>query len=234
MTVRIKPKIVLDRAMLDEINEFYSARLGEEAIGLECFSDPKLNSHICNISALPENGQPCEYCKNVFGRQCLVTCHIHYFCLAVFAYRLGIGEKKRTTLKSSIKNNLKTLSYKKLYSLVMEILEEGKAPEGEKVQEKEQIDPPVEVPVEISASEEKKKPKKKRGKKKKEPVFDDAGVELITITQAAEIYECTYVNMYSHVRRGNVEKVVYNGMNYVRKKDVVDFKNCKKPSESEV
>jgi len=227
MVSRIKPKIVLDHAMRDRINEFYSARLGEEVIGLECFSDPQLDSHICSILALPENGQPCEYCKNVFGRQCLVTCHIHYFCLAVFAFRLGIGEgKKKTTLNTALKHNLKTLSYKKLHALVLEVLA------AEKTSESESPVTSGEQTVPVSGAED--APMKKRARKRREPAFDDAGNELITITQAAEVYGCTYVNMYSHIRRGNVEKVVYEGMNYVRKKDVEAFRDRKKSDGSEV
>lgn len=227
MVSRIKPKIILDRPMLDRINEFYSARLGTEVIGLECFSDPQLRSHICSILALPENGQSCEHCKNVFGRQCLVTCHIHYFCLAVYAFRLGIGEKKKTTINGALKHNLKTLSYKKLHTLVMELLEEDAVSGGETLLS------PGETTDSMPEGQE--TARRKRGRKRKTgSVFDDDGVELITITQAAEIYGCTYVNMYSHVRRGNVEKVEHGGANYVRKTDVEVFRDRKKSSSGGV
>lgn len=227
MASRIKPKLILDAEMLEMINEFYSARLGEEVIGLECFSDPKLNAHICNIQALSENEQPCEYCKNVFGRQCKVTCHIHYFCLAVFAYRLGIGEKKRAKLSTMIKHNLNTLSYKKLYGLVMEILEK------ERESEEESLLPADDVQMDLGLTESSTPKKKRTRKKKKGPVYDEEGNELITITDAAKIYGCTYVNMYSHVRRGNVQKVIKDGMNFVRKKDVEEFRDRKKPDGGE-
>lgn len=227
MASRIKPKILLDAEILAMINEFYSARLGEEVIGLECFSDPKLSSHICNIQALSENGQPCDYCNNVFGRQCKVTCHIHYFCFAVFAYRLGIGDKKRVKLSNAIKHNLKNISYKKLYTLVMELLE------AERESEDGSLLPSDEVQMDLGLSQSDAPKRRRNRKRKKGPVYDEEGNELITFTEAAKVYGCTYVNMYSHVRRGNVEKVVKDGMNYVRKKDVEEFRDRKKPNGGE-
>jgi len=224
--VRIKQKILLDQELLSQVNEFYSSRLGEEVLGLECFSDPQLKAHICNIQALPDNEQPCEYCKNVVGRQCKVTCHIHYFCLAAFAFRLGIGETKRPSLKGGLSHNLKKISYKRLYELVMERLEQSD--EGEK----EEPTPPkddAQLGLDISKDESSKK---KRARKKKGPVFDEDDNELVTIAAAAKLYGCTYVNMYSHVRRGNVEKVVLDNMSYVRKKDVVEFRDKKKSNGS--
>lgn len=213
---RIKQKVHLDAEVLKQINEFYSSRLGDEVIGLECFSDPKLKAHVCNIQAPLENGEPCEYCNNVPGRQCKITCHIHYFCLAALAYRLGIGEaKKKPTLKKALTHNLKKMTYKRLYELVMERLA-AENPEDE---------PSDEAQMGLGIEED---DSKKHLKKKKGPVFDEDGNELITIAKAAKVYGCTYVNMYSHVRRKNVEKVVVDGMTYVREKDVIEYRDRKK------
>jgi hypothetical protein len=213
--VKSKPKILVDEEVLAKINEFYRAKLDERYLGLECFSDPQLASHICNIEAKLENEQECDYCGHVVGRRCKVTCHISYFCLAAFAYRLGIGDPSgRTKFKGAMKHNLKDLTYAKLYQLVKALL----------AQEEDDATPPAdaaqtEIPL---ASEE--KPKARRKKKNTGPVFDGEGNELLTITQAAELYGCSYVTMHGYMRHSKVPRVEQGGKLFVRKVDVEAYK----------
>ena len=77
----LEPRILLDAEVLEAINTYYSSYLGEKFIGLECFSHPSMDNHVCNIFAKSEGGDTCPHCSNIPGRRCLITCNIHRFCL---------------------------------------------------------------------------------------------------------------------------------------------------------
>jgi hypothetical protein len=208
----IQPKVIFDEELLEALNEFYKAKLTlEEVLPSECFSDPDLKSHMCNVQALREGDLPCPTCRCIPGRYCNVTCHIHYFCLAAYASRLGIGvatRAKGSKIAKAIDHNLSKLSYEELYKLILECkvaavdeypsdnvqmelkLRLGSPPKGEVVhREKSSLDP-----------------------------------DMITIYEAAKVYECTYANMYNHVNRGNLPKFDIGGSVYVSRKMVLEFK----------
>jgi len=118
VSVEVAPKIFLDADIQKEINRHYSACLKDELLGRECFSDPKLESHVCNVRARLDGGKTCTRCGHKVGRPCEITCDIHHFCLAVYAIRLGVCSKAKTRAKL-IKDNLGR-PFQDLYADVME------------------------------------------------------------------------------------------------------------------
>ncbi len=233
----------LDNTMLKMINDFYSFEIEKSALYNECFSHPSLDFHTCNPLAMVDGGQKCSFCNHAPGGVCKITCHISYFCLAVFGYRLGLGGED---VKEAIKNNLKT-AYKELAETIKGKLGDAQSVDGE-AQDLSKVDRKTgEGKMTKTKKEDSKKtketakktrangkvkadakPKAKAEAKPKEapaPIVDENGKELITIRQAATLYECSYHNMYVHVaKKKNLEKVVVGENSYVRKDDVLAMK----------
>ena len=237
----IKPKVQLDESVLELINEFYSVRLGKKHLFVGCFSNPNLNSHLCCSQApldeitSPEGSTKCSYCNHIPGRVCKITCHINHFCLAAFAYRLGIGGND---FKKAVKHNTRKLSYKKLYEAVITKLNNPEEHQEEDAQDLNVME--LESHQEIMEEEKKKMtqvtntatPKKDSTPKVKAPILDDNNNELVTIGQAAKIYGCTYVCMRGHVKRGNLNSTKIDEVNYIKKEDVVKFSESRKAEKA--
>ena len=133
-----RPKVTLDYNILKWLNEYYSYSLSAEAnLEKECFSAPDLDLHCCCCYAKLPGDKTCK-CSHVPGRMCQITCIIYEFCLAAYAYRLGIGGDDQNT---AIKENLK-LKYKDLYNKVQDILESmnSKGAESTRVMSSREID----------------------------------------------------------------------------------------------
>ena len=213
------PKVLLDAEILAAINKHYSARLGDDVLGRECFSDPKLDSHICSVHAAIPGGGVCQSCGHVEGRPCATTCHIHHFCLAVYATRLGIGvSKKYANLLRCINHNLNELTYAELYKLVMDqkALREAEEPKTEEIP-KDKVQEELNLPAPEPPEEKKRVPRAAL-------TFDKAALEaegLLTIKAAAELFGCTYMNMMGHVRRGNISRIDKSGAIFLKKEDVL-------------
>ena len=84
--VLLQPRILLDVDVLAAMNAFYTTYLGDSFINLECFSHPSLEKHVCNVQANTEGSSSCEYCSNIKGRPCPITCDVHWFCLEVLNF----------------------------------------------------------------------------------------------------------------------------------------------------
>jgi len=52
-------------------------------------------------------------------------------------------------------------------------------------------------------------------------------VEYISLQEAADLFGCTYPNLYAHVTRGNLERLEVGGKKVVRKADVLELKSKK-------
>lgn len=220
---KVAPKVLLDEDVLKEMNRHYSSRLGEEVIGRECFSDPQLESHICNILAPMDGGQKCPKCGNIIGRPCDITCDVHHFCLAVYGVRLGIGFSKRKKFLSCVKHNLRELSFQELYDLVMErhVLREGQlevVESEEAPKDKAQMDLEIETEEPEEAQAAPSTPKKLR---------DDDGNELVTVAEAARMQGLTHVAMFNLVKKGKIEKILVDRAAYVRRVDVENLRKGK-------
>lgn len=216
----MKPRVVLDKQILNGMNDFYSSKISDKCLNNECFSHPDLESHICNVKALLDGGGQCDYCKHIVGRRCNITCHVHHFCMAVFAYRLGIGGDN---LWKAIKHNTTKLSFNKLQQMVFESLgmrnkdepnEEGEAQDINRLEISSAI---IDKPTEDDAYET--------------PQCDEeqtsSSDDLITVGEAAKLYGCSYFNMYSHIKRGNLKKIIKGDAHFVSKADVIAMKENK-------
>lgn len=207
---RIKPKVNLDEAVLDLINTFLGVRLGERALGWECFSHPDLNVHECNPYRKLKGDHACEHCNNIFGRHCPITCHIHHVCLAAYGYRLGVGGDEFWV---AISHNLRYLSFEQLYTLVQEA-----------VDKKNDATLGAYVPQDrVQLALFRDRVNKRKGSQKKKPKTDlitEDGFALLPLSEAAKRYGCSYVNVYSHVERGNLRKHRIDNILYVREDDL--------------
>jgi len=213
---KIKPRILLDKVMLGSLNEFYSSKLSDQYLNNECFSHPDLESHICNIKYPLDGGKECTYCKHIVGRRCHVTCHIHHFCLAVFAYRLGIGGED---MSQALKNNTTKTSFNKLQQQVVAAL---------KVEDDEDFENTLgDAAQDISRVELNGDEKQAASSNKVEEDFVDTSKEdeLISIREAANLYGCSYYNMYSHAKKGHIGKIEKSGTKqFVKKSSVLALK----------
>lgn len=227
----MKPRVLLDRRMLDCLNNFYSSTLSDDYLNNECFSHPVLESHICNIKAPLDGGELCNYCKHIVGRRCNITCHIHHFCLSVFAYRLGIGGED---VYKAIKHNTTKLSFNKLQQVVMKALgvkdgeDENEDGEAQDINRVEMKPDKTEKIIKEIAENVKPKPKPKPAS---EPIVDSISStlsdDLISVGEAAKLYGCSYFNMYSHIKRGNLKKIIQDSGHYVSKAAVMAMKENK-------
>lgn len=227
-SVELIPKVILDEDMLVELNRHYAARLGDEVLGRECFSDPKMDSHVCNPHALLPGDVECKHCGHVIGRPCTVTCDVHHFCLAVYGYRLGVGVTPRMRkIMKAVKHNLTSLPYTDLYQLVVErhALQDDKPVSmdaGESLKD--------EVQMELSGVED---VVSSTGDSPLHAlIMDDAGFELVTVREGAAIYGCTYVMLYSYVQKGLLKKYKKGTAIYLRKLDVEALKGSKLPKDT--
>ncbi len=223
----VKPRVSLDSRMLGEINKFYSSKLGEDLLGRECFSDPIMELHICNIKAPLEGGGKCEYCKHIAGRRCYITCHIHQFCLMAYAYRLGIGEPGEDVedLWPVIKYHSSKMSYNRLYGAVTKVLAEEKIAECGVVQDiravkiKDLTDTSkLSVPITSSV------PESDEVAVKKVPSSDEEESEYLSIVEAAKLYGCSYGNLANHIKKGNLKSEMVEGKKVLKREDILNFK----------
>lgn len=231
-----KHKLPLDRQMLDRISEFYNVNVDESAIGVECFSHPSLNAHECNPAAKLAGGTACQFCNHIFERSCQITCNISRFCLAVFAYRIGIGGDD---FERALQHNGQ-MDYEKLYKLVqgrLNDLEHG----GSEVPVKDDLQLSLEFRGKRRLGKNGVKRVKELGKELAKTVSKNSSRGLaeslsknsssgeidedwITISSAAELYGCSYVNVYNHLRKGNLKSAKIKGTKHVRKSEVLKLK----------
>lgn len=195
--IQVEPKILLDAEIKKEINRHYSAKLGDDILGLECFSDPKLESHVCNVYARLDGDKTCMRCGHKAGRPCEVTCDVHHFCLAVYALRLGIKSKGRTRSKR-IKDNLGK-PFGDLYKQVMKRHELRKAAPSEPPEKEEKEESNTDSSMESAD-------------------------ELVTTAQAAKMCGFGHAKMMGLVKSGKLKKVTKGKATYLKKKDVEEFK----------
>lgn len=193
--------MILDSKLRERIEAFYGVSLPSSVEGLECFSHPDLERHECNPQVTD-----CALCNNSLHRRCPVTCHINRFCWAVFAYRLGIGGPE---LEGAIDHNL-SKSHDWLWSIVTERFDLLSSGEDPSIRDDFQL--VIAFPVMEMTTKEEELP----------------DVELISLSQAARVYGCTYCNIYSHVQRGNLKKYESGGVCLVEKAAVLDLRAKKR------
>lgn len=205
--VKLLSKKILDEELLKELVKYYRINTSSEEwdsdkfVEWECFSHPSLNYHDCNYRSKLLGGHSCEFCNHLPERPCKYSCDFQHFCLAVFAWRLGIGGED---LNEALNNNLYILKREELFEEVvkvfsMEAIEDCESCEDYEATEEEDFVEEVEV-------------LEKKDKK------------LLTVKEAADYYGCTYANIYNYIIGGKLPYVEDNGKKKVVKSDLEDFK----------
>lgn len=230
-----KHKVPLDKEMLDRISKFYRANVPDDAIGVECFSHPSLNAHECNPAAKLAGGTDCQFCNHIFERSCQITCNISRFCLMVFAYRIGLGGED---FERALQHNGQ-MNYEKLYKMVQQRLadlERG----GTETLAKDELQLNLEFKGKgkrVTKGVAKDSPKnalpssRSSVMRKKKPLINEPEIVMgegdedwLTISEAAELYNCSYVNIYSHAKKGNLKVAKIRGVKRVRKSEIMKLK----------
>lgn len=233
------PKKTLDKDLIEKLAEYYKYNFSKEDLDRlnewECFSHPSLELHDCNQRVLMPGGHKCSCCNNVLGRPCDISCDIQNFCLAAFAWRLGIGGED---FEEAMHSNLYGLKPNELYDLVTMKLSCGdealpyigkklkssaaKKAAGTKAEvsmEEVNVDGTVEAPV--------KKTRKTRTTTKHDPKIVE-GERFFTFAEAAALRGCTYGNIYMHVKKGKLATVELDGKKYISENVLSAFKMNRK------
>lgn len=212
---KLLPKKTLEGNLLKDLFEYYKIKnstSASELEGWECFSHPSLQLHDCNSRARLLGGHLCAHCAHVPGKPCKLSCDIQHFCLAVFAWRLGIGGE---ILEEAIKHNLYKLTNDELYREVIKVF----SLEGiEEVSEEEIID---------ELLEEGQNKESIMSELPKTEVVESIVQEedLLTVKEAATIYGCSYANIYNYVKDGKLPSVKIGTKSRIRKSDLEEFRN---------
>ena len=188
---KVLSKQVLDEELLKELVKYYKINTSSEEwddekyLEWECFSHPNLQLHDCNYRSRLLGGHTCEYCNHSAERPCKYSCDFQHFCLAVFAWRLGIGGAE---VKEAIKHNLYVLRKEELYSEVIKKLSMEEMEYAECLEELKEED--IESVVDHEEEE-----------------VDD----LLTVKEAAEYFGCTYSNIHNYITGGKLPYVIDSG-----------------------
>lgn len=182
---KLLPKKVLDQDILDQIMKYYKIQKAEDFdmsqfLEWECFSHPSLELHECNTRALRPGRHRCGFCDHVVGRPCKLSCDFQNACLAVYAWRLGIGG---SDFQKAFKHNLYTLTPDELYDEVI------KKFTGDEV-------------IELADSGEEQGESVPAAKKSEKPVQDLES--YVTVSEAAKILMCSTATVYNYTASGKI------------------------------
>lgn len=229
---KLLPKRMLDIELLEEAARFYNLKVSKfkasDYVDWECFSHPSLELHECNSRAKLPGRHACKCCDNVVGKPCDISCDFQQFCLAVYAWRAGIGG---ADFRTALNNNLYVLDKEALYKevtskIAVEELDEcddckpaKKATNKEtNMQSNDEMVCTESVCCDACACE---------GCACK---AEEASPDLLTVSQAALYCGCTYANIYNHIKHGTIPAVADpNGKKFrVMRADLDVFKNTER------
>lgn len=249
---KLLPKKILDSELLNKLVRYYRinpkdpAWNEDEFMEWECFSHPSLELHECNSRSKLPGGHTCEVCEHVVGRPCLISCDFQSFCLAVFAWRIGIGGED---FDEALHHNLYTLRVEELYDEVIKKFSMEEAVEGSSevsvnnVGEEIMVDPDFVIPTETKerSMEDMKKAMESLEVPQEEAVCAcsegdgcsgctvqetvPSTEELLTITEAAKEYGCTYANIYNYVKAGKLPSVQKGRRHLIDKATLLEFRD---------
>jgi len=209
---KLLPKRVLDEELLKELCKYYKINTSseewdpDEFLEWECFSHPSLQYHDCNSRAKLLGDHICTVCRHIPGRPCKNSCDFQHFCLAVFAWRLGIGGE---SLEDALHHNLYILDREGLYN---EVIKKFSMEEIEFDSEAE-LEPCVVDPDTVEEVSEE---------------LEDSESEYMSIKEAADHYGCTYSNIYNYVIGGKLEYSEVGSRKRINKDILEDFMTQKK------
>ena len=213
------PKVELSLEILDIMAKYYRMDPEdpgwnpEEYVDWECFSHPSLELHDCNIRSRLPGGHRCLHCDHIVGRQCPLSCEFQIFCLGVYAWRIGIGGRD---LKKAIEHNLYKLRPEELYEEVIKKFSVGDPSSVEPEEPESLLD--LEVPIDEDFEKpEEEEPKKSKVRESKE--------DMLSISEAATLYGCTYANIYNYVKDGRIPSISKNRRMFVKREDLMEFRD---------
>jgi len=233
---KLLPKKILDEEIAAKLASYYKlddrSFDSRDLLDWECFSHPSLELHECNSRSLLPGRHACKSCGNKPGKVCDISCDIQNFCLAVYAWRMGIGGED---FDAAMDNNLYKLRPEALYAKVIKTFSKE---ELEEVVVKNEIAIPAfvkdseeEEPVELSSRN------KRMSEAKNSALESKNGDDLLTIQEAAEDYGCTYANIYNYVKNGRIPSLKDSGKVKVKRSALDLFKSRthgkRKPSTKE-
>lgn len=223
--VTLHSKKELDREVLNQIVRYYRIDREdpnwdpEEFLEWECFSHPSLELHECNCRSRLPGGHLCRHCNHIVGKPCPISCDFQTFCLAVFAWRMGIGG---SDFKRAVEHNLYVFRPEELYDAVIKkfSLEDTSSME---------IEPEPDTVTEVDAAfVEKLPPVPTLNDVPSKRVSTSATVgkvdDLLSIKEAAGIYGCTYANIYNYIKGGRLPSISKSGKMFVSRPDLIAFK----------
>jgi len=121
-----KPIIKMSSDILKRISAYYKLNkdLFERADFTPCnlFSEPALEQHACNSRVMLPGNRQCSECRGSVDVPCAVSCDVQTYCLATYAYRLGIGGED---FEKAIHRNLYKKTPDQLYDEVTLVLSCG-------------------------------------------------------------------------------------------------------------
>lgn len=227
---KLLPKKELDMEVLKQIIKYYRIDPAnpewdpEEFLEWECFSHPSLELHECNCRARLPGGHKCLHCDHVVGRPCPISCDFQTFCLAVFAWRMEIGG---SDFRQALEHNLYTLRPQELYEEVIKKFSLGDAVQlsepSKPTTEPSFPDEKVAIDSDFINNEELIEIETKT----EQPVATEAEMnldELLSIKEAADIYGCTYANIYNYVKEGRLSAISKGRRMFVKRADLIAFK----------
>ncbi len=216
----MKERIQVDERLAEDIKQYYSYAIPVDKLTeVYCFSNPQLDNHTCNASALLPGGERCNVCNHRPKKLCEYTCHIHFYCLAAYGWRLGIVD---AAPREAIKKIIQSHSYS---ALLAEIDKRCKAPELRSGSCMPQAEGQVLLAQSATAAPE------PTPAPELEPEIPAADLpdDLIDIASAAKLWPCTVANIYSKVRGGRLTAYKVKKRQYVSRADVEHRKaNSKK------
>lgn len=208
---KLLPKKILDEEIVQKLIKYYKLNSRDfdssDLIEWECFSHPSLELHDCNYRTLLPGRHKCESCKHIAYRPCTISCDIQNFCLAVYAWRMGVGGED---FDAALKHNLYKLKPAELYDEVVKKFS-------------------LEELEEVTVLEEPKIPTKKTTKfEKVATVSTDKSIEAVetlTVKEAASYYGCTYANIYNYVKAERIPSHKDGDKTKIKKTDLDKFKS---------
>jgi len=248
-------KKTLDKDILAEIVKYYRLDKRDPVLdpskfeGWECFSHPSLELHDCNIRSRLPGGHTCEICNHIVGRTCSISCDFQVVCLAVFAWRMGIGGDD---FKQALHHNLYELRPEELYDIVIykfstegvDFSTENEKPYIEENNNKIKKYRKKEVIKDIEGSNDSDVKDILERETVSNTVIEDLNVDVmndiykeidssteeskdewLSLMEAAKFYGCTYSNIYMKVNKGVLVPKKIEGHVYVNKKDLTELKS---------
>ena len=232
--VKLQPKKELDIEILKEIIKYYRIDKDdpswdpEEFLEWECFSHPSLELHECNCRTRLPGGHLCQHCNHVVGKPCPISCDFQTFCLAVFAWRMGVGDPD---FKKALKHNLYVLRPEELYDEVIKKFTLGDTYNeiAESTFQAEKSDEVEEVAIDDDFVEKiSSKSTPQEGKVKEVPSLVpllNHSDDLLSIKEASTVYGCTYANIYNYIKGGRLPSISKNGKLFVNRANLMAFKD---------